>query len=88
LHIEIISNYFLPSSLESSITLKRKTLSGEDNISALPPNKRSKNIGFVPMRDHAKLVAQLATTDDQNQLYQTTWMRKYQSNFSFFSFNS
>ena len=29
------------------------------------------------MREHAKLAAQLATADEQNVLYQSTWMRKF-----------
>ena len=59
----------------------------EHDTCASPCDKRRKSTGLVSMRDHAKLAAQLAAADEQNQLYQTTWMRKYQSNFDFFSFN-
>jgi len=74
------------SFLESSITLKRKPL-GNDQENHEPPRKKQlKNNGFVTMRDHAKLVSKLAVADELNQLYQSTWMREYQSNFSFFIF--
>jgi hypothetical protein len=79
LHIEIKYTHFLLSFVESSISLKRKTVPGEHDNGALPRNKRAKSNGFVSMRDHAKLATQLAAADEQNQLYQTTWMRMCES---------
>ncbi|CAF4466881.1 unnamed protein product, partial [Rotaria sp. Silwood2] len=59
---------------ESSIVVKRKTSPNELSSSLLSSQKRAKGVGYVPMRDHAKIVAQLATVTDENLLYQTTWM--------------
>ena len=41
--------------------------------------KRLKNVGFVSMKEHAKLVDPLVTAHEQNELYQTTWMRECNS---------
>ena len=61
---------------ESSISLKRKT-SPMDSLAAVSSKQRfPKAVGYVSMREHAKLAAQLATADEQNVLYQSTWMRK------------
>lgn len=65
------------SFLESSISIKRKHSPNENDKRDSSKNKRPKNVGFVSMRDHAKMVAQVALLDEQNQLYQSTWMRKY-----------
>lgn len=37
--------------------------------------KRVTNIGFVSLKEHAKLVEQLAAAHQQNEVYQSTWMR-------------
>lgn len=39
--------------------------------------KRVMNIGFVALKEHAKVVDQLASTHSQIEAYQSTWMRKY-----------
>ena len=62
--------------LESSIIVKRKTPPNDLSSSLLPSQKRAKNAGYVPMRDHATIVAQLAAVTDENLVYQTTRMRE------------
>jgi hypothetical protein len=39
--------------------------------------KRVKNVGFIAMKAHAKVVEQLAVVHEQNEIYQSTWMRKH-----------
>ena len=39
--------------------------------------RRVKNVGFVSVKEHAKVVEQLAVAHEQNQIYQSKWMRKY-----------
>ena len=52
--------------LESSIFVKRKTPANDLSSSLLPSQKRAKNAGYVPMRNHAKIVAQLATVTESD----------------------
>lgn len=62
--------------VESSITMKRKT-SPNDVPYAFPSNnKKVKHVGYISMRDHSKIVSQLAAAEEENLSYQTTWMRK------------
>jgi hypothetical protein len=61
---------------ESSISFKRKTPPLDSRAAVSSKPKRPKAVGYVSMREHAKLAAQLATADEQNVLYQSTWMRK------------
>ena len=61
--------------IESSIVVKRKTSPNES--SPVPStNKRIKSVGYVSARDHSKLAVQLANAVQENEIYQTTWMRK------------
>ena len=42
-----------------------------------------KNIGFVSVKEHAKVVDQLAAAHEQNEIYQSTWMRENEFIFFF-----
>lgn len=64
-------------SIESSITLKRKDPPINSSSSVQASNKRCKSVGFVSMREHAKLTTQLAQVTEENLTLQTTWMRMY-----------
>ncbi|CAF0809163.1 unnamed protein product [Adineta steineri] len=59
---------------ESSIATKRKDSPNESNQSSTSNTKRPKNIGFISTKDYLKIVSQLAAANEQNELYQTTWM--------------
>ncbi|CAF0995444.1 unnamed protein product [Adineta steineri] len=59
---------------ESSITTKRKDSPNESNQSSTSNTKRPKHIGFISAKDYAKIVSQLVAANEQNELYQTTWM--------------
>ncbi|CAF3863652.1 unnamed protein product [Rotaria magnacalcarata] len=61
-------------STESSITVKRKG-SPNDLSNTFPSNnKKIKHVGYVSIRDHSKIVSQLAAAEEENLVYQTTWM--------------
>ena len=64
----------LPFQVLSS-TGKRKGVACEQSKSV--NRKRVKNVGFIPMREHAKVIEQLAVVHEQNEIYLSTWMRKY-----------
>ena len=63
----------------SSTTSKRKSPISEHSDSVI--RKRVKNVGFVSVKEHTKVVEQLAVAHEQNQVYQSTWMRKYWFNY-------
>lgn len=54
---------------------KRKDAAAEE--CAVVSRKRVKNIGVVPLREHAKLADQLAAVHEENLIYKTTWMRTW-----------
>ncbi|CAF1527532.1 unnamed protein product [Adineta ricciae] len=60
--------------IESSITFKRKTPPVNESSSVSPKSKRQKSLGFVSMREHVNLVAQLAQVNEENMLLHSTWM--------------
>lgn len=64
---------------------KRKGVTAEQSFGM--DRKRVKNLGFVPMREHAKVVEQLAVVHEQNEVYQSTWMREFQWASSSISFS-
>ena len=64
----------LPFQVLSS-TGKRKGMACEQAKSV--NRKRVKNVGFIPMREHAKVIEQLAVVHEQNEMYLSTWIRKY-----------
>lgn len=63
-------------SVESSISFKRKAPPVNESSSVSPKTKRQKSLGFVSMREHANLAAQLAQVNEENMLLHSTWMRK------------
>ena len=62
--------------IESSIVVKRKMSSNNESSPVPSTNKRIKSVGYVSARDHSKLAVQLANAVQENEIYQTTWMRK------------
>lgn len=75
--------------VEASNINKRKDPPVHSSPILSTTGKRPKTVGFVSMREHANLVAQLAHVNDENMLYTTTWMRKFRPSSSvsiFFTF--
>ena len=57
----------------SSVRKRKNSFMDQPN---LVNQKRAMNIGFVSLKEHAKVVDQLAPTHSQIEAYQSTWMRK------------
>ena len=54
---------------------KRKNSFGDQPN--LGNQKRGIHIGFVPLKDHGKVMDQLTVAHQQIEMYQSSWMRKF-----------